>query len=225
MKPLTLKVEPRSITGKKVKTIREKGGIPAVMYGQETDPVNLSVDYASFEKVYKKAGESTLVNLIFGDEKKEVPVLIHDVSYNPVNDKIEHIDFYKIKYGQELTANVELKFVGESKAVKEKGGILVIKLNEVEIRCLPKDLISEIEVDLSILEDFDDIIYVKDLKVPETIKIINDKEEIVAGVSHSTGTVEEESKEETEEVEEEKSKEKEPQEKGETKESSEEKNK
>ena len=138
---LTLKTEKREITGKKVQKLRDEGKIPAVMYGQETEPVNLTVEYIPFEKIYEKAGESTLVHLKINSDE-EIPVLISQIARNHVSDKIDHIDFYKIKYGQKLTARVELKFIGEPKAVKELGGILVTKMNEIEIECLPKDLIS-----------------------------------------------------------------------------------
>ncbi len=188
-----LQAKTRKTFGKKVNKLREAGQVPAVMYGPETEPVALAVDYVELEKVYNEAGESTLINLKI-DDKEEVPVLIHDVSYHPVYEKIDHVDFYKIKYGQKLTANVELNFVGESRAVRELGGILVTNLEEVEVECLPRDLIGEIEVDLSQLKEIDDVIYVKDLKVPETIKILNDPEEVVASVT--TAKMEEETPQE-----------------------------
>ncbi|MBT4277215.1 50S ribosomal protein L25 [Candidatus Falkowbacteria bacterium] len=179
---LTLKTEKREITGKKVQKLRDEGKIPAVMYGQETEPVNLTVEYIPFEKIYEKAGESTLVHLKINSDE-EIPVLISQIARNHVSDKIDHIDFYKIKYGQKLTARVELKFIGEPKAVKELGGILVTKMNEIEIECLPKDLISEIKVDLTKLQAFDDIIHSKDLNVPETIKIMASEDEVVASIA------------------------------------------
>ncbi|NCF75129.1 MAG: 50S ribosomal protein L25 [Xanthomonadaceae bacterium] len=176
-----LKVKKREIVGKKVSQIRENNGIPAVIYGQGIKSMNLTVEYIPFEKVYKKAGNSTLINLKIDNE--EIPVLIHQISYNAISGKIEHIDFYKIKYGQKLITNVELNFVGESKAVKELGGILVIKIREIEVKCLPKDLINEIKIDLSSLKNFDDVIHVKSLKVPNTIKIINRPEAVIASIS------------------------------------------
>lgn len=179
---LNLKAEKRDISGKKVQSLRDGGGIPAVVYGPETDNINLTVDYLDFEKVYKEAGESTLIGLKI-NEMEEMPVLVQTVSYNPVSDKIDHIDFYKIKYGQKLTARVELEFIGEPPAVKEFGGILVKSLTEVEIECLPKNLISKIEVDLTGLKTFDDSIHVKDLIVPDTIKILTGKDDIIASVS------------------------------------------
>ncbi len=211
---LNLKAEKREISGKAVQSLREENKIPAVMYGPETKNINLSVNYLDFEKIYKKAGESTLVNLkIEGEE--ETQILIHDVSYNPVSDRIDHIDFYKIKYGQKLTARVELEFVGEPKAVKELGGILVTNLEEIEIECLPKDLISKIEVDLTALKTFDDTIHVKDLDIPKTIKILTNLDDMVASVSQQKMKEEvapaetEKEEEKTEEGKEEKTEEKE----------------
>ena len=180
---LFLKAEKREIIGKKVQQLRKDGKIPAIIYGSKIKPTVLTVDYQEFEKVYKKAGKSALVNLKIGEEKDELPILIHSVAYNPVSDKVEHIDFYKIKYGQKLTATVDLKFIGESKAVKELGGILTTVLKSVEIECLPKHLISKIEVDLDSLKSFSDIIHIKDLPVPENIKIITDNDLVVANVS------------------------------------------
>jgi len=180
---LSLKAFERNLTGKKVQKLREEGKIPAVVYGPEEKNINLAVDYVDFEKIYEQAGESTLVNLELGEKK--IPVLIHQVSYHPLTDKVEHIDFYQIKYGQKLTAAVELNFVGVSKAVKELGGILVTNIEEIEIECLPKDLVSEIDVDLSKLETFEDVIFVKDLPIPEGIKVLTDPEEVVASVASS----------------------------------------
>lgn len=174
-----LKAEKREVTGKKVQSLRDEGKVPGVVYGSQSDNINLSVDYLSFEKLYKKAGESTLINLKVSDAE-EIPVLIHEVAYNPVSHKIDHVDFYKIKYGQKLTANVELEFLGEPKAVKELGGILVTSIEEVEIECLPKDLIGKIEVDLTVLKTFDDSIHIRDLKVPEAVKILTGADETVA---------------------------------------------
>ncbi len=180
---LSLKAFTRDLTGKKVQKLREKGKVPAVVYGPGEKNINLAVDYVDFEKIYEQAGESTLVNLEIGEEK--IPVLIHQVSYHPLTDKVEHIDFYRVKYGQKLTAAVELNFVGVSKAVKELGGILVTNIEEIEIECLPKDLVSEIDVDLSKLETFEDVIFVKDLPIPEGIKVLTDPEEVVASVASS----------------------------------------
>lgn len=198
----SLKVQKREIVGKKVNQIRKKGGIPAVIYGQKIKSMNLTVEYIPFEKIYQKVGNSTLINLKIDDQ--EMPVLIHQIFHNAVSSKIDHIDFYKIKYGQKLTASVELNFFGEPKAVKELGGTLVVKIKKVEIKCLPKDLISEIKVDLNTLKSFDDVIHINDLKVPETIEILENPDIAIASVAKPRIEKEEEKKEEQEETDPEK---------------------
>ena len=93
-----------------------------------------------------------------------------------------HFDLRQIKMGEEMNVNVELNFVGESSALKE-GGTLVRGKDYIEIRCLPKDLISEIEVDISKLETYDDVILVKDLPTSEGVKVLHEGDELIAKVS------------------------------------------
>jgi large subunit ribosomal protein L25 len=188
---LSLKAEKRTIVGPKVKQLRKRGLIPAVIYGHKIEPRNLTVSYLDFEKVYRQAKHSNLINLII-DNEKPVPVLIRDVQIDPLTNKFQHVDFYQIKTGEEIRLEIDLKFVGEAPAVKEKGGILITPLNKVEIECLPENLINEIEVDISGLKTFDDVIRIKDLKLPKGVKVITPANEVVALVKPSA--VEEELK-------------------------------
>lgn len=162
--------------------IREQNLIPAVVYGQETENKNLALDRPKFEKVLNEAGKSSLV-LLKIDDQDPVETLIQDVQYDPVKNSILHADFKQIKQGEKLRVEVELKFVGESKAVKELAGILVKNMDHIEVECLPKDLISQIEVDISSLNTFEDAIRIKDLKVGKETKILGNPEEIIATVS------------------------------------------
>lgn len=191
---LTLKTIPRKLKGKKTEKLRKQGFIPAVVYGYDFKPQSVQFPYLEFEKVYKQAGESTLINLEI-QGKKPVKTLIYDVQYHPLTDKIQHVDFYKIKAGEKITVEVELKFVGTAPAVKELGGVLLPSLSKVEIECLPEDLIHEIEVDVSKLENFGDAIRVSDLKVPGSIKVLQDPEDMVVQIERPM-------KEEEKEVEE-----------------------
>lgn len=162
--------------------LREQNFIPAVIYGQEIENKNLKIDRVQFEKVLEEAGRSSLVLLKIEDQEP-VETLIQDVQFDPVKDNILHADFKQIKRGEKLRVEVELKFVGESKAVKELGGILVKSIDSVEIECLPKDLVHEIEVDISSLDTFEDAIKIKDIKVGEETKILENPEETVATVT------------------------------------------
>ncbi len=177
----TLKAQSRNLTGKKVRTLRQDGIIPAVIYGHNFPAQNIQVTKHEFEKVYKKTGESSLIDLKI-DEHPTVKALVYDIQYHPLTDTFQHIDFYRIKAGEKITVEVELKFVGTPPAVKELGGVFVVEMDKLEIECLPDDLVHEIEVDVSGLKNFDDLIRVKDLKVPEKIKVLQDPETMVAAI-------------------------------------------
>lgn len=179
MSDLSLIAEVRQLTGKKIKDLRRQGQIPAVLYGHKIKPQNLMVDANKFEEIYKAAGESTLIDLNI-DKQKPIKVLIQEVQLDPITDKFLHIDFHQVRMDERLRTEVELKFINEPSAVKELSGILVTNIDTVEIECLPKDLVHEIEVDLSQLKTFADFIRVSDIKVPEGISILNSADEVIA---------------------------------------------
>ena len=162
--------------------IRQSGILPGVVYGPEREPVKITLDYNEFEKTYNDLGESTLIDFEVEGDKEPVKVLIQDIQYDPVKNKMIHFDLRQIKMGEEMNVNVELNFVGESSVLKE-GGTLVRGKDYIEIRCLPKDLISEIEVDISKLETYDDVILVKDLPTSEGVKVLHEGDELIAKVS------------------------------------------
>lgn len=178
---LELTVKIRKTLGKKVKSLRKKGFLPAVLYGIKDKSASLEVDYSKFEKLFSEAGESTVIKLKVGNENKNV--LIHDFSRDPISGKFIHVDFYEVRMDKPITADVLLVFEGESSAVKEQDGILVKNISEVEVEALPADLPHEIKVDISVLNTFDDRIHVKDLKVASGVKILAEPDEVVASVT------------------------------------------
>jgi large subunit ribosomal protein L25 len=151
------------------------------LYGHKIETQSLTVNQSEFEKVLKKAGESTIIELE-NEDGKNYPVLIHDVQYHVLTSLPIHADFFAVNMLEKLKATVVLEFIGEAKAVKSGGGVLVKSMNEVEVECLPNDLPHNIEVDISKLETFADSIHVKDLKVPAKVQILSNPEEIVAKV-------------------------------------------
>jgi large subunit ribosomal protein L25 len=164
-----------------VKKLRQQGLIPAELYGHNVPNVHLTLDQNNFEKVLRQAGESTIIELIDPDGKTH-NVLIHDVQKHYLTSEPIHVDFYEVKMTERLTATVELQFIGESKAVRELGGNLLKVMTEVEVECLPADLPSHIEVDISALKTFEDVILVKDLKVSDKVTLNADAEETVVKV-------------------------------------------
>lgn len=168
----------------KAEQTRQENLIPAVLYGSEIEPVSVAVDYNTFEKLYNEAGESSLIDFsVEGDKAEPVKILIQDIQYDPVKGRMIHIDFRQIKMDEEMHATIELSFVGESLAVKELGGTLNTGNDYVNVKCLPKDLVSEIEVDLSVLKTFDDVIKISDLKVPAGVTIVDNSDTVVAKVA------------------------------------------
>jgi len=177
---LTLKAKIREKLGKKVKTLRKKEILPAVLYGPKTKNIYLEVNFKDFKNIYKKSGESSLINLEI--EKKNFPVLIHEIERDPITDEPIHIDFYQPILTKKIEAVVPLVFEGVSPAVKELGGTLVREIQEIKVKALPQDLPHEIRVNVEKIKTFDDEILVKDLKVPSGVEIQRKPEEIVAVV-------------------------------------------
>ncbi len=182
MDTITLKVEPRELVGRKTELLREKGKVPAVIYGPKTEPKNISVDANALVGVYKAAGGSSLVDLVVGDAKP-VKVIIQDIQRDPIKDTIIHADFFEVDMTKPVSATVLLDFVGTSPAVKELGGTLIKARNSIDVKGLPDKLVPSIEVDISALRTFDDVIHVKDLVLPEGLEFNMDPERSVAVVN------------------------------------------
>jgi large subunit ribosomal protein L25 len=181
MAEITINATKRAVSGKAVKSLRRDGKIPAVVYGHNVKTENLELSELDFMKAFRQAGESTIVTLSV--EGQNTPVLIHDVQNHYLTDKPVHVDFYAVNMNEKLKAHVQIHFIGESPAVKNLGGILVKNLNEVEVECLPVDLPSHLEVDISSLATFDDAIRVSDLKVSDKVQIHASPEELVVAVT------------------------------------------
>jgi len=180
---LKLKVSPRKTIGKKVKNLRKEEIIPAVLYGSKIKPENLQIKSKDFAEIYKKAGESTLIDLSKKDSEKQIPVLIHDLQNDPVTDKIIHIDFLRVDMKKPIKTAVSLEFIGKSKAVAEQEGTLIKNITEIEIQALPLDLPHQIQVDISSLETFEDQIKISDLNIPKKVEILEDLDKIIATVA------------------------------------------
>ncbi len=171
-----------------VNQLRKEGKLPAVVYGYQIDNLAIKMDRVDFEKAQREAGESTLIKIDLKDEegkkmKKTPTVLIQETQEHPVTDEFTHVDFYQPDLKEKVQVEIPLEFVGESLAVKEEDGTLVRNLSEVTIEALPESLIHDIEVDVSVLETFDDVIKVKDLDTPDKVEIMEDDDTVVALVS------------------------------------------
>ncbi len=181
MEQISLAATVREVTGSSVTNLRRAGTIPAVLYGPQHKSTNIAVSAKDFEKAYRLAGGSSLIDLTVADGKP-IKVLAHDIQSDPVSGEIQHIDFYQVDMKKKTTADVGLEFIGESKAVKELGGVLVKGTKTVTIECLPQHLIQHISVDINSLNTFDDIIRIQDLPIPEGVVILDQPSVVVASV-------------------------------------------
>src|SRR3970040_331841 len=131
---LTLKAEIRD-TKTKPETVRKAGKIPAVFYGKKEASTPISIPKTDFLKVWKEAGESTVVTLNTPDGEKES--LIKDVDIDPVSGAPRHADFYVFEKGHKVEVSLPVEFTGVSPAVKDLGGVLVKVLHEVRVEAMP----------------------------------------------------------------------------------------
>ncbi len=182
---MELKAEIRTITGGKVKQLRENGEIPSVIYGHNFPAEAITLNLKEFTKVYRQAGEAELVDLnIKGRETMKV--LIKDIQSDPLTGLTTHADFYKVDLAEKVTAHVEVKITGESPAVKAGQAMLLVLLHEVEVEALPLDLPSAIIVDISGLLNIGDHLAVKDLSIDQTkVKIKHAPEDIVVKLDYA----------------------------------------
>ncbi len=175
---LSLKAKERKKTGKKAEELRKEGLLPGILYGPEIENKMIETDLSGFKKILKEAGESSLISLEL--EKDKFSVLIHEVKLDSLSSEPVHVDFYQPILTEETEATVPLVFEGEPLAVKELGGTLVREIQEVAVRALPEKLPHEIKVNVEKLKTFEDEILIKDLELPEGVKIEREKDEIVA---------------------------------------------
>jgi len=171
----------RESFGAKNKTLREAGKIPGVLYGSETKTISLEMEEKVFNPVYREAGESTLIELRVGNNS--YTVLIHEIQVDPIKGNITHVDFFQPSLREEMEAEITLVFIGESLAVQDLGGTLIKSFSEITVKCLPENLPSHIDVDISVLNALDDSILVKDLRVPKDVKIQSNMEDVIVSVS------------------------------------------
>ncbi len=187
MEEIILEVQPRGELGKnKVKDLREKGFIPAVIYaeGKKSQPIKVS-HRQLWQLIHQHRLESMVINLKMQDDKKQkgsMSCLIKEIQHDPVKGDIIHVDFNEISLTKVIRVNVPVVAKGEPIGVKQEGGSLEHILWEIEVECLPTDIPKDIEVDVSLLKIGDDI-HIKDIAFPSNIKVMNNPEAIVFSVT------------------------------------------
>lgn len=193
-----LAADPREVIGKEVRRLRRDGLLPAVVYGHGHDSESIQIDARTFDDLRRHAGRNALVDLKVGGGRA-VPVLLHHVQEHPVNRRPLHADFLVVKMTEEMTVDVPIAMVGESEAVDKQGGTLLHLRDTVQVRALPADLPSSLELDVTPLETFDQVLHVSDLRVPENVTLLTEPTEPLARVQPPRLEVEPTTVEEAEE--------------------------
>jgi len=182
MDKIKLAAKLRTEMGRKTNKGRKAGEVPAVVYGKGIESKPLWVNALEFRRLVKKSGESVVIDLVI-DGKDERNVIIHEVQRAPVKNTYLHLDFYQVNMKEKIETEVEFMFIGESEAVKAMGGVLVKNMDHVKVKCLPADLPSHIDVDISKITNFEDHICIKDLNISEKVEIEAEPETVVALVA------------------------------------------
>jgi large subunit ribosomal protein L25 len=180
MTKIALKSQKRELFGRKVKRLRKEGLIPANIFGNKIESHAVSVDSKEFSDIFKKAGETQIIDL---DGKS---VLVSNLQSDPISGEVIHIDFRQVSLTEKIEAKIPVEVEGESPAEKQNLGTVVQQIHEVEVEALPSDLPEKIIVDISILAEVDQAIYVKDLKVDSKVVVKTDSESIVVKVEAPT---------------------------------------
>lgn len=181
MQKQSIKAEKRKVIGRKVKTLRREGILPANIYGKKIKSEAVRVNIKDFAEVFSKVGETGLIELVL--EGKKRPVLIHNVQTDPITDMAVHADFFQVDLKEKVTAQIPVELTGESSTEKEGKGTVVQYIDEIEVEALPTDLLEKFEIDLTVLKEVDDAVKVEDLKVEKSkVDIKNEPDQIIVKV-------------------------------------------
>jgi large subunit ribosomal protein L25 len=182
MERVELKAQSRTLTGKKVKQLRRQHLIPAVVYGPDTPAKSIQIGERALARALQQAGSTALIDLHVDDQGEPSIVLARDIQRDILTSRFQHVDFYQVRLTEKVRISPTLEIVGESPLVASGEAVLVQILNQVEVECLPTDLISSIPVDVSVLEHLDDSISIRDLSIPPEVTVMADPDDTVASV-------------------------------------------
>lgn len=190
---MKLSAEVKSQVGKGVnRRLRKQGRVPAILYGKHQSPIPMSLNQLEVEKVLAVGGAGKLITLDINGlnvKDNQTLVMFKEIQRNALTGKLDHMDLYSVTRGEKITIVLPIVFTGDAKE-KEKGGTLQFVTREVTIQCLPRNIPESIEVDISSIE-MGASIFMGDIKLPETVKLLDDPEKVVASIVTVKAEVEE----------------------------------
>ncbi len=183
MEDLTLQAAKRNILRKKTRFLRRQGITPTHLFGHSIESLSLQCDTVQLKHIIARAGMTKLINLEVEDDKRPKSVFIREIQSNPISKQLLHVDFYQVRKGEKIKIGVPVVLIGEAPAMKGKGRMLTHGVTSLSIECLPENLPSQIEVDLSPLEELDQAIHVKDIVFSPDITVHADPDQLLVKVS------------------------------------------
>ena len=200
MDELVLKAEKRDVLGKKTRFLRRQGITPAHVFGRSLESRSIQCDTIEIKKIISHAGATRLITLKIAGDKSSHNVFVKEVQQDPLHKQLFHVDFYQVRKGEKMQVIVPIVLNGEPPALKFSGRFLAHGLTEVTIDCLPENVPPQIDVDISILEELDQGIFIKDLVLDPDINIHADAEQLIVKISEAFVKPEEEEVAEGEEA-------------------------
>jgi large subunit ribosomal protein L25 len=183
MDKIELKVANREILGKKVKHLRRQGITPVHVFGHGIESLALQCDARELERVLNQAGQTRLINLKLGKEKKPRTVVVREFDRDWRKGGLVHVDFYQVKMEEKIRLEVPVVLLGEAPALKSKTNMLDHELGTFTVECLPAKIPDSIEVDISSLTELDQAVRVKDITLDKDITVLNNPDLVVAKIS------------------------------------------
>ncbi len=177
-----LEVAPRTIVGKANKRLRKEGLIPGNIFGHNEEAQAIQLDAVRFDYLRRHGALHNILTLRLSDATTQT-VLLRHVQRKPSTGKILHVDFSRVNLTERVTMRVTLRYVGESPAVKNEGGVLLHLIEALEIECSASDIVDAIDVDISSLAEIDATLHASDVKLPANFTLITNPEEPIAKVA------------------------------------------
>jgi len=184
MERVELRVDTRTMRGKKVKRLRAESLIPAVVYGPDMDAAPIQIGERSLFIALQQAGSTALIDLFIDDKTPPHVVLAREIQRDPLTSRVQHVDFYTVRLTEKVKTMPRIEFVGSSPLAEGGRGVVVTNMTEVEVECLPQNLPEYIEVDIAGLQ-LNDSLHLSDLKVPEGVTLV----ELARGADHDLSVV------------------------------------
>ena len=185
MDDLKLQAAPRQVLGKKTRFLRRQGITPVHLFGHNIKSLALQCDTLQLQQLIAQAGRTKLIRLEIDDDKHPRSVFVREIQKGVIDRQLLHVDFYQVKKGEKIAVEVPIILVGEAPAMKGKGRMLAHGVNSLSIACLPDNVPPQIEVDLSLLEELEQAIYVRDIVLGPGVTVNTNLDQLVVKVSEA----------------------------------------